>query len=134
MRAIKIDPSARTIEEIDVKGDLDSMEAILKDGPCSVRVSRGNILCVGDNGLLSAGNPIFRWANYVHPLAGVGLIIGIDEMGENQPCSFDLEEVQACVIWTDKETTGQLTPSRDFIREDGANVHQVGTGILRDRP
>lgn len=133
MRAILIGPEARTIEEIETKGDLDSMMAILKDGPCSVRLSQSDILWVGDNGLLSPGNAIFYIGKYPHPLAGPGLIIGIDETGENVPAIISLQHVREAVQWTDKETTGELTPHSEKIDGRGNHEFKLGTGILRDR-
>lgn len=133
MRAIKIDPATKTIEEIDTDGSLAAMEQVLNDGPCMVRIGQGDLLWVGDNGLLSAGNPVFYLAGYPHPLAGPGLVIGCDEMGENVAAQIDMHDITTLVIWTNQETTGNLTPSRDYKRADGAQVHEIGTGILRDR-
>lgn len=133
MRAIKIDPFARTVEEIETVGDLASMKDVLQDGPCLVRISRQDILWVGDNGMLTAGIPVFRWKAYDGPLAGMGLILGIDEEGDNVDATVTLEKAKEQVVWTDAETTGSLMPDREYVRDDGAVVYEIGQPILRGR-
>lgn len=132
MRAIKIDPEARTIQEIETKGDLAAMKEILSDGPCMVRVTDGDVLWVGDNGFIKEGMPVFRLDGYANPLAGVGFILGLDEEGENVATTVEVALVKAHVIWTDMESTGELEPTTEE-KNDKGTVIKIGQPILRER-
>lgn len=134
MRAIRIDPHRRVIDEIVIKGDFDSMNDVIGcAGPCMVRLNRSELLWVDDDGLLKEANPIFRWDTYSNPLAGIGLIIGCDEAGDNRSATMALRHVVEWVIWTDLETTGKLKPDSEYTRDDGAHVYQIGSPILRQK-
>jgi hypothetical protein len=103
MRAIKIDVIAKTIEEIDIDGSLKSMyEALDVDVVASVRIARGEILWVDDNGL-HRDPPLgaFMFGVYPQALSGHGLIVGLGGIGDNCNTKLTLEEVKANVSFCD---------------------------------
>lgn len=133
MRCIIINPYDRTITEADYDGSLGHMRSLLNDGPCMVRFDDREVLWVGDNGLLTEGLPVFRFIGTPHKLAGVGVCLGLDEGGYDIATEQEIADLERIVAWTDLETTGELEPTREYVRDDGAHVTQLGEGILRER-
>lgn len=142
MRAILINPWCRIIEQIEIGGDLKSMYGVLKcSAVCHVMLSPRDLLWLDDDGLLKDGIPIFRLRGYNHPLAGIGLILGVDHEGNNIPVDVRLNYIQSVVVWSDEESTGKLEPTTetiDDIKVGGVSVgkgavFKVGAPILRKR-
>ena len=140
MRSIIINPYDRTISEIDHDGDLRTMyETIKCDGVGMVRVNRradgsGDVLWLDDDGLLIEGKPIFIWEGYKHPLAGIGLIMGVNDEGENAPAGIALNSVREQVRWTELETTGEMAGPGAFEPPPGVDfAFTTGSPILRKR-
>lgn len=117
MRAFIIDPIAKTVERLDndKSWPLTAIqEAIQTDAisgaPLNPTVRGGDRVWVDDNGFLSAGAPVFFIGEYALPLAGRGLVLGLDGAGENRGPEVSLEELRAIVQFTNLETAGELTP------------------------
>lgn len=113
MRAIIINPYARTIREIDHDGSLGAMYATIRCSTvCMVRISPSDCLWLDDNGMLTEGKPVWYFGDYPNPLAGIGLILGVTMSGRNRDTRIPVAQLMAIVKWTDLESTGRLEPSR----------------------
>jgi hypothetical protein len=100
MKGILIDPTAKTVTEI--KGDFNQIRAIYAAIDCDtfdcVYLDHDLVLFVDDNGLLKAGQDFFRYGSYPQPLAGKGLILGMNDAGDSIGVPDDfLGEAQARV-------------------------------------
>lgn len=121
MRAVLIDPEARTITEVsDTNWALRRMyEALTFDhrSPCddvnSVHLGgRGDdVLWVDGEGFIRPERPaqVWRWDGYGGVLCGRGLILGLDGAGNTIHATLTLAEVAAHVSWTPAESSGRLT-------------------------
>lgn len=117
MRAFLIDPTAKDVTRLDNDKDwpLTAIQQAIDTDAISRAPLRpgqrgGDSVWVDDNGFLSAGAPVFFVGEYAMPLAGKGLVLGLDQIGENRGPDISLEELQAVVHFTNLETAGRLTP------------------------
>lgn len=140
MRAILIDPYARSVTEVLTDGDLASMYRVLSTKEHKVEclchvtlVSRPNAqLCwLDDEGFLSADRAVFYFEGSDQPLCGRGLILGADEEGGNRSTFIPVEFVKAHVVWTDKVSSGDFTPLTERMEGD-TFVIDAGKPILKD--
>lgn len=105
MRAVLIDPTTKTITEMDHSDSLEGMYAVLDcEDINSVRVGQFIYLWVDGEGYLKEPTPpLFEWEGYGQPLAGKGLILGFDEnSGDNMPYGGGLQWVIDHVKWSTK--------------------------------
>lgn len=134
MRAILINPYERTIRAIDHDGTLEGMHRTIKcKTVCKISLTKLDDLWLNDDGLLTAGLPVFRMGVYPHPLAGIGLILAYDAEGNSDATYIPLGKVVCAVRWTDQETTGRLEPTTEETLPNGGFVIRTGKGILRPR-
>lgn len=111
MKAIYIDPTTRTIEQIDCKGDIYDMYRLLEINCVTVvHVTAKDDLWLDDEGLLKQGDQdYFLWAHedgaeaglYVY--AGKGLILGHTPDGDTADCCMSIEAVQHRLRWLDRD-------------------------------
>lgn len=129
MRGLIIDPKAKTISPVDTDGSLDDMYRLMNcDDINSVRVTRDDMLWVDGEGFLKPDLPVFRLAGYGHPLAGKGLVLGIDAAGESCSVSPVAEGLlRAKVQWSVQVSAGKLGPS-----SEGPGYFKIGDPILKD--
>lgn len=119
MRGFLIDTDRRQFWAVEISGDLKSMYAVLSrpghppvDDINSVRISRENILWVDGEGFLKENIPVFNIIGYGNPLAGRGLVLGVDDAGESCDASPELEAILPMIVeWTDKLSSGRLEPT-----------------------
>lgn len=119
MRGFLIDTDRRTITAVETPGGLKSMYAALSrpghppvDDINAVDIGRDHCLWVDGVGFLSPDIPVFHIQGYANPLAGRGLILGIDGAGENCDASPDLDVILPLIVtWTDKVSSGRLEPT-----------------------
>lgn len=115
MKAFIIDPVAQTITAAEREhwSVADMREVIFPDGRdncCGhMTLNTGDCVWVDDDGWATEGLRIFRIDGYDWPLAGIGLVIGLDGP-EQADVKANLEWLQAVVRWTDEETTGDMLP------------------------
>ena len=109
---ILIDPDTRTITEVEVKGNYQTIYKII-DASCftTAPVIRDDEyttdgIYVDDNGLFTPDKKVWESDLYPEPLVGKGLIMGTDDEGESITPSIDLETVRAAVRWTNMVTIG----------------------------
>ena len=104
MRAILIDPEAKTITEVDYTGDYKNIYVhIGVDCFTVVRLSPTETVFIDDEGLYRENQKYVIWKDYYQPLAGKGLILGIDESGESIATELDLQYVKSMVTFPDIE-------------------------------
>lgn len=117
MRAFLIDPAAKAVTRLDNDKDwpLAAIQAAIgtdaiSGAPLNPGVRGGDRVWVDDNGFLSPGSAVYFVGEYAMPLAGKGLVLGLDQIGENRGPDISHEELQAVVQFTNLETSGELTP------------------------
>ena len=94
MRAILIDPARKTIEETKYDGTLEDIYKHIEQAVITtVRVDEENILYVDDEGLYRPNQHYFRWGPQKY-LAGRGIIIGVNEAGEDVEATISIDEVR----------------------------------------
>jgi len=109
MEAILIDPHTETVSVVDFNGDFREISRIIGDGcrtftVVNIGYSSDEIfysndgIFVDDEGLLrEQATPFFKFRGYPQPLAGRGLILGADEMGESISPRVTLQQVKDSV-------------------------------------
>lgn len=138
MRAVIIDPWNQTVYVTDKPTwGLDEMYTSLS-GPdgfrkCedinAVRIGRDQMLWVDGEGLLIPEVPVWHLNGYQAPLAGIGLILGITEMGDNKGTYLEADWVQSMVRWTTTVTTGHLGPTTN----PEPHITRLGDAILKEK-
>lgn len=98
MRAIRIDSKAMTVKEIDIPGDLESLQKQVGGLIEPVRgVPFADDLYVDEEGLLKDYDTGFVIAG--HTLAGSGVIIGHNGEGDTRPATVSVETIRGLVHW-----------------------------------
>lgn len=114
MKAILVDPFARTITEVEYTGDYTNIyEHIQAQAFDVVRINRkGDAIFVDDEGLINGNEnqQFFGWIGYVNPIAGRGLILGTDDEGESISPSIDIETAKQHVIWLEPHEVSFTPP------------------------
>jgi hypothetical protein len=108
MRAILIDPVAKTVTEVE---HTDDYRDIYKHLECDlftvVGIDEVDSVFIDDEGLLKdEPGPFFALAGYPQPLAGRGLILGCDEEGESIAARMSLDEARAMVSFPEAKFRG----------------------------
>lgn len=102
MKAILIDVHSQTIKEVEVTKDLSgsNLQSMYEHIGCDcftcVGIDENNDIFVDDNGLLflTPFSRFFNYKGYSQPLAGNGLIVGIDNNdGESIDTTLTIDEV-----------------------------------------
>lgn len=97
MKAYLIDPLARSVTEVDYTGDFRQIyDFIHADTFATCRINEhDDTIFVDDEGLLKRQTVanFFCHENYPQPLAGRGLVLGCDDMGESTAPVASLEEI-----------------------------------------
>jgi hypothetical protein len=101
MRAVLIDPFAKTIEEVDYSGELDDVYRLTwTDIVETVQVDREHHMYVDEEGMMQKDQRFFRVAGYPQPLAGRGLIVRSDREGNDVPARPGMvSAMKAIVSW-----------------------------------
>jgi hypothetical protein len=109
MRAILIDPKAKTITEVEYTGDYKNInehieaELFTVVGIDHYENEDRESLFVDDEGLYKEDQYFFLWNGYDQPLAGKGLILGYNAEGESIATSLGLDYVTSMVKFIDVE-------------------------------
>src|SRR5690348_5664954 len=107
VRAILIDPYARTVTEVEHDAaDYKHIYTLLSGEPhdvrtfeAPIRLDGGDAIFIDEEGKLSSDERRrpFLWEGFPEPLMGRGLILGSDAEGDTQAAKITLEEAQARV-------------------------------------
>jgi len=118
MLAILIDPFKQTVIDAYHNGEDLVSKTISAEGPeCggidSVMLSRDEVLFLDDEGLLK-GLPLWQLAGYDQPLAGIGLILGVDGDGESRGTKLVADQIAPLIRWIPNiEYAGSDTSTTD---------------------
>jgi hypothetical protein len=101
MKAILIDPHARTVQQIDLAPGIDAIYAAIgADCFCTLNLGiERDAIFLDDDGLFKEGQEFFALGQYPNPLAGKGVILGCTEEGESCDAVTPLELVRLSVHW-----------------------------------
>lgn len=105
MRGILIDPFTRSISEIETGGKLAEIYELLGVELITVvSVGDDQTLFLDDEGLLvpKEQQEYWQWRGSNQPYAGKGLILGVDEEGENIDAVSTVEEIAGLVSFLEK--------------------------------
>lgn len=105
MRGIFIDPFTRTISEVETSGSLAEIYELLGVELITViSIGDDQTLFLDDEGLMVPKDQqeYFNWRGSNQPYAGKGLILGVDEEGDNTDATSTVEEIGALVSFLDK--------------------------------
>lgn len=101
IKAISIDPTKRTIEEIEIEAG--SLSALYKHIDCRTidfvcRMPNGDALIVDDEALLSEPQPpAFKFAYFNYPIHGIALVVGSTNSGRTIAPKLTLQNVRNLV-------------------------------------
>lgn len=105
MQAFLIDPSQKTIEPVEYTGKLEHIYRLIEARLFAVSqfdADTGDAVYVDDEGLLT-GEPerlaFFMVDGYSQPLAGKGLVLGVDAEGRSVAPTITLQALQERVSW-----------------------------------
>jgi len=144
VRAFLIDPEEEVVIEIDVEPGLRNIYDQVGGGPIDiVRLNdTGDVIYIDDNGLYRQ-NHFFALRDFLHPIAGPGLVLGTDSEGDTTDTTFtDSTVIADLITWITPEEA--LTRAREADRQteeaiaarqgDGwAHVHISSAEILESR-
>jgi hypothetical protein len=104
MNAILIDPFKQEITEMDWDGDYMSIAKILDcqwiTGAYPPDMDH-DVIYVDDEGLYVDDQRFFMISGYPHPIAGYGLILGTDEVGDAIPPKSNVDELAKRIFFVD---------------------------------
>lgn len=107
MRGILIDPFTKTVEEIETSGKLAEIYELLGvELITAVSIGEEHSLFLDDEGLLvpKASQEYWQLKGSNQPYAGKGLILGLDEEGDNIDATIEAGDAAMLVNFLDKET------------------------------
>lgn len=107
MKGILINPESRTITEVEVKKGINAIYALIHaDTFDCVYIDPHNTVYVDDNGLLNDPEFFFKLQGYPQPLAGRGLILGVDDEGGSRSATVTLDWAQHNVTFERLQVEG----------------------------
>jgi hypothetical protein len=111
MRAILIDPVAKTVTALDFEGDFRAIQKAI-DVDCFTIIrpfpDNDDTLYLDDEGLFKDNQSFFLLDCYPQPLAGKGLILGTDG-DDDTDCASTVEKVKARLTWVDTKCYGMVS-------------------------
>lgn len=130
MRAILIDTYNRTVTKVDTPGKIEDIYALVRtDIIEAVYFDTGrDCMYVDEEGLLrTPPKPLFQVLGFDQPLAGNGLILGVDGEGETCSTSLTLEAIAPLVVWRDHVEFVGFRPYTATATIFGQEVPVVGS-------
>lgn len=101
IKAISIDPTKRTVEEVEIEAG--NLSALYKHIDCRTidfvcRMPNGDALIVDDEALLSEPQPpAFKFAYFNYPIHGIALVVGSTTSGRTVAPKLTLQNVRNLV-------------------------------------
>lgn len=116
-RGFLINPENRTISQVEYNGDYKQIYEFIKAELFTVvRIDEDNTVFVDDEGLLNDPRYFFKLRGYHQPLAGRGLILGVDKEGESIGSTLELSDVENLVEeWMELSVEGFITKEEDNV-------------------
>ena len=142
MKAYLIDPTARTITEVNYYGNYQSINRFIDASlfDCVRIPNSRDAIFVDDEGLYNSSDFWFMPAASPCPLAGKGLMLGTDAAGESIEPAMPIEILQQLVHFIGRDEAIRLAEDADNIaREQGKKyppgcfVHIPAADIIKDR-
>jgi hypothetical protein len=139
MKGLLIDPIKRTITQVEHSGDYRQIYELLSDPENGlavddfniVQLDRINTVYVDGEGLLKDPRHFFLLKGYAQPLAGRGLVIGCDHLGDSISTTLTAAALSRIVTYTQATVYG-------FEHFEGVTgpEHIMGPGvpIIGSRP
>lgn len=97
MRAILIDAVRKQVREIEISGDLKSLQDCVEGYIELVRLDDKNDMYVNEEGLINGTQDFFTYHGAHQPFAGSAVIVGHNDEGETTPTTLALKEVRDSV-------------------------------------
>jgi hypothetical protein len=134
IRGILIDPVAERIEYAAYDGHYTHIYKLLSDPENNlevgtfavVQVDEKESLYVDDNGLLKNPRYFFIWSSYPQPLAGRGLILGVNRGGSDVSTKMTLDSVRRMVRFTKLSVKG-FDHYEGTTTKFGEEFHVIGS-------
>ena len=127
MRAILIDPEAKTITEVQYDGNYKSIYKLIDCETFTfVGIDGENVIFVDDEGLFKEPKHFFIWKGYPQPLSGKGLILDTDDEGDSIATDLPIDYVKSQVKFTELSLKGfDPIPEGAVTGKD----HWMGEGV-----
>lgn len=106
MKAILIDPTTRTIKEVDYDGEFKTIYELTScDCITIARIpDTGDEIYLDDNGMTNSPDKLFAFKrSQGQPYAGKGLVVGHNEMGEDVEPTVTVDQLIEAVVFLDPE-------------------------------
>lgn len=140
MKAILINVKDRTVTEVNHSGDYKEIYKLLEiETPFAVAYERanGDGVYIDDEGLLHPAFGAFVMSEFSQPLAGHGLILGVDEVGETVDCESTVDEIRRIVKFVPVELLRGIPTAPVIIpldNEEMSEYFKTGKLPLGKRP
>ena len=96
MRAYLIDPFARQVKPVEYNGNIEEIYSLIQADCfdcCRFSTAHNDGVFVDDEGLFKPDQEFFMIGNYPSPLAGRGLVIGCDDVGESIGAKSSIDDM-----------------------------------------
>lgn len=122
MITLLIDPVSQTITEAEHDGSLDDIYRLLswEDHKCggidAITLADTECLYVDDEGLLARPPlPLWEFTGYPQPLAGRGLLCGLDREGSSVSTGLSVAAIAPLVVWRPNMRCVGMRQQNDFV-------------------
>ena len=101
MKAFRIDPLNKKITEVEYNGDYKQIYNHIDASTFDVATlyDNGDGAYIDDEGLFVENQHFWIHKNFPTPLAGIGLLLGLDEEGDSTAPKTTIEELNSDVKW-----------------------------------
>lgn len=120
MRAYLIDPALKTVTEIEHNGNYKQIYEFI-EAPLFTVLNindQGDAVYIDDEGLLNNPRYFFILNGYNQPLAGKGLVLGVDSEGDSCDPQITLDELKSRISFAELEIIGWT----DTIERDDVEI------------
>jgi len=115
MKAILVDSNNKKIKEVEFSGNYKEIcDFVDCDMFTVVTVDEENVMYVDDEGLLKGATKFFKADFYHDQLAGNGLIIGYDSMGDSVGTTMNVEDVEKQIKFVDYDNVEDAPKAEPF--------------------
>jgi len=105
LRSILIDPYRKSVRPLRIGAKYPALRKVICGSIQGIRLSKNEILYVHDEGLYIPAVSFFRLngpiISYPQPLAGYGVVLGVDDQGESRDTEVPVELIRDNVDFPD---------------------------------